>query len=343
MPANPCRHLCINAGDGLSHVRVWRVGGICAACHGRRGSGNRATRPGIEIAAVSGMSQRLGSFVLQRASECQFISYLRRVCRRVCTGLPQATLVEVCCYGDSTLAAENAAVGGASLRIIMPSEEYPATSVPATLAAGRIVNWACDVGTQTGISDLNKYLVSLQPVAGTGIVHAHFSPCCRGTTRMNHNINKRRLKKATKRYHGHLRANISKLRAVVPSYLRGASAVPGHGRYPKYRTASSEQPAGARMHGVYPWMSTRNRRKSLYTTVGACMCGMQHEKEPVCKLYCIQATSPYVTALLCHVQCLCEESGSLLRGRDFLRNTDRYPTGLCCLIVAGIRLHAAHV
>ena len=100
------------------------------------------------------------------------------------------------------------------------------------------------------------------------------------------------------------------------------------GHYPKYLTASSEQPLGARLKGVYPWMATRNRRKSCYITVAACMCGMQHENEAVCKLYAMQSTSPYLSAVLRMLQCPCGESRSLLRGRDFLRKTERYPTGL---------------
>ena len=139
----------------FSHVLAWRAGGICPACHGRRGSGNRAPRV-IEIPGASGMSQRLRALVLERACEGKYISYLRRVCRRVCKELPQATLVEVCCHADSNLAAENAAVGGASLRIIEPTQDHPATSVPGSLAVGRIVNWACDIGTPTGIRDLKN-------------------------------------------------------------------------------------------------------------------------------------------------------------------------------------------
>ncbi len=174
-------------------------------------------------------------------------------------------------------------------------------------------------------------------------MHAHFSPCCRGTTRINRTVNKHRMKWATKRYHAQLRANIRNLRAVVQKYRRGTAPVSAHGHYPKYRTASSEQPAGASMHGAYPWICLRNSRKYLYTTVGACMCGLQHENEPVCKQYAFQTTSRYLTSLLCHVQCACEESVSLLRGGAFfLRLTERYPAGLCCVIVAGMRLHAGH-
>ena len=287
------------------------------------------------------MSQRLRALVLERACEGKYISYLRRVCRRVCKELPQATLVEVCCHADSNLAAENASVGGASLRIIEPTEEYPATSVPGSLAVGRIVNWACDIATPKGIRDLTKYLVSLQPVAGTGIVHAHFSPCCRGTTRMR-NVNKHRMKWATKRYHKQLRGNIRNLRAVAQKYRRGTAPVSAHGHYPKYRTASSEQPAGASMHGLYPWISMGNSRKYLYTTVGACMCGMQHDNEPVCKQYSFQTTSRYLTSLLGYVQCACEEPVSVLRCGAPVSLTERYPIGLCCIIVAGIRLHAGH-
>ena len=222
------RTRCINAGDGVRHGVPMARDGRCAACCGRLSSGNtvsgrkkrKAALAGIGLASalsskprVRVMSSKVTDCIVARlrtllqtaASEATVVSYLRGVVRKTVVRrggeLVLVTLVECPCERDSFIAEENALCGGASLRMVEPSNDLPARMRPPPLACGTVACWPLDVHDDASRLRLQRYLVSLRPVVGTRLVHVHFSPVCTGTAVVNANVHRGKLLCSVLKYH----------------------------------------------------------------------------------------------------------------------------------------------
>ncbi len=137
----------------------------------RRGRGRAVAV--TEAGIAERMRRRLEELVRSAAPESEVAKYLRGVARdtrkRRSSVLVCVTLVEGPAEVDSVIAAENSRSGGASLRIIEPSAEYPAIDTPPPLKRYACVNWPLDVHTEHGRALLEQYCAELVPVRGTDL------------------------------------------------------------------------------------------------------------------------------------------------------------------------------
>ena len=138
---------------------------------------NRHMRASLACSGFENVSNRLTQMV-RSGKTAGFISkyaksIVQRVHKRRDSDKILVTLIEGPSFPESNLSDVNAELGGASLRIVEPLANGSGKMKlkPPKLKLGFVVEWPLDLFTQAGVTALCQYLGSVQPVAGTGLVH----------------------------------------------------------------------------------------------------------------------------------------------------------------------------
>ena len=134
-------------------------------------------RRSLVIKGCTKVKCRLVKLLQDTASSGVVASYARSVVKKIHAQRADmkigVTFIEGPSFPGSHFAAVNAELGGASLRIVEPNVHGagPARLRPPRLELGRVVDWALDLFTDSGVQALQKFLHEVKPCPGTQLVH----------------------------------------------------------------------------------------------------------------------------------------------------------------------------
>ena len=327
-----------NTKRGISKRRAGSLGGSVRT--------NTLSKYELTIPTSAEVHQNIAALAKSRGLDVKEIERtIKKHCRNEHGTSPKTcmpiSLIEAWADPSSTWSVQNAAVGGASLRLVKPrnrQDNYLPGRCPE-LIKGRVVQWEIDLHTPAGSKAYLRYLRAFRLAPGTLRAHHHTSPMCTST-------NSLRVVNESK---GVSRSVYAKWKTYdkALSLARKAHRVFRRNRHiPRSSTQSHELARGStsRLTRGFPWAITRKTRR---LSVSGCVVGLwgRHPKirgrqAPCCKAWTFESDNHKLLKHLSHFVCpqrhvrsyVCSGGGKYYMGAEA---SAHYPSPLGLLLTLG--------